>query len=108
MRSLLSPGAALILVSLCFCSTAARAAVDESDTAKAKRAACEQIEQACGQAGFVRGLAHESDGKDLDKACLQPILKGQNVAGVVVDADIVKKCQQSKQIKPQGMGRRRH
>jgi hypothetical protein len=107
MRSLLFSGAALILASLSLWSATSHA-VDQSDTAKANRAACEQIEQACGQAGFVRGLAHESDGKDLDKACVQPILKGQNVAGVVVDADIIKKCQQAKQIKPQSTGRRRH
>jgi hypothetical protein len=107
MRSPLFFGTALILISFSLWSTAARA-VDESDTAKANRAACEEIEQACGRAGFVRGLAREGDGKDLDKACLQPTLKGQYVAGVVVDPDIIKKCQQSKQIKPQTTGRHRH
>jgi hypothetical protein len=38
------------------------------------------IEKACAQAGFTRGLANKSDGKDLDSGCLQPILKGQNCA----------------------------
>jgi len=61
---------------------------------------CQQIEQACGKAGYVRGLTNDGDGKDLDKACMQPILKGQSVEGVQVDSDTAQKCKSQLQAKP--------
>lgn len=67
--------------------------------------ACDKIEQACGQAGFMRGLDETSDGKDLDKACMQPLLKGQTVPGVSVDYDVIKQCQADQKKQPSSSGR---
>ncbi len=50
---------------------------------------CQEIQGLCGKAGFTRDLP---GGKDLMSKCYQPILQGQSVAGVIVDPDIVKKC----------------
>lgn len=53
---------------------------------------CKQIERACTAAGFVRGEAQE--GKGLFMNCMNPILKGQSVAGVTVDPGVVAACKQ--------------
>jgi hypothetical protein len=69
---------------------------------------CEQIEQACGKAGYVRGLPDSSYGKDLDKSCMQPIIKGQTVEGVTVSDDIAKKCAAAQVKKSDKSSSRRH
>lgn len=67
--------------------------------------ACEQIQRQCGEAGFTRNLPQ---GKDLDTKCFQPIMKGQDVAGVKVDPDLVEKCKEEQTKKPRMKKRRRH
>ena len=63
---------------------------------------CRQIVQACRAAGFVRGQAKE--GKGLFKNCVEPILAGQSVQGVSVDASVVQACQQRRQRRKGGNG----
>jgi len=67
--------------------------------------ACEQIQRQCGEAGFTRNLPQ---GRDLDSKCFQPIMKGQDVVGVKVDPDLVKKCKDEQTKKPALKKRRRH
>jgi hypothetical protein len=52
---------------------------------------CKAIEASCKAAGFVKGKA--SEGKGLWKNCMQPIMDGQSVAGVSVDAATMQACQ---------------
>ena len=52
---------------------------------------CQQIEQACSAAGFVKGEAKE--GKGLFKNCMKPIMSGQQVQGVSIDPSLVPACQ---------------
>lgn len=65
---------------------------------------CEQIQRACGEAGFTRDLP---EGRDLMSKCFKPILLGQEIPGVKVDSDLVKKCNESQSAKPKGR-RQRH
>jgi hypothetical protein len=58
--------------------------------------ACEKLDHACANAGYVRGLPDPSAGKDLETKCVQPLLKGQTVADVNVDPDVIKDCADSK------------
>jgi hypothetical protein len=58
---------------------------------------CDQIQQACGEAGYTRNVP---DGKDLMTKCFQPILKGQTIEGVKTDSDTVKKCEAEQNQKP--------
>jgi hypothetical protein len=74
--------------------------------AHAEPSACEQVDQACGKAGYVRGLP-DKYGKDLEKGCSHPLLAGQTVPGVSVDPDIIKKCLDS-QTQPKNTSHRRH
>lgn len=46
---------------------------------------CAQVKSACRAAGF-------SDSKALWKSCIEPLFKGEKVAGVTLDEDIVKMC----------------
>ena len=64
---------------------------------------CEKIQSECGEAGYTRDLP---EGKDLMKKCFQPIMNGQDVAGVKVDSDLVKKCHDEQNQKP--ARKRRH
>jgi hypothetical protein len=65
---------------------------------------CEKIQQACGEAGYTRGVP---DGKDLMSKCFDPIMKGQNIEGVKVDPDSVKKCT-DEQKQPKSKGKHKH
>jgi hypothetical protein len=51
-----------------------------------------EIEQACTNAGFVKGEA--AQGKGLFKDCMQPIMHGQAVNGVTVDPAAVSACKE--------------
>ena len=64
---------------------------------------CEQIQRACGEAGFTRDLPA---GKDLMLQCFRPLMKGQDVAGVKADPDLVKKCKEQQTRKPRIKKRR--
>ncbi len=57
-----------------------------------KEGPCREIVEACKNAGFVKGKAKE--GKGLFKNCVEPILAGQSVQGVSVDAGLVQACQE--------------
>ena len=55
---------------------------------------CEKIKSACEAAGFTKG--DHKDGKGLHKDCMKPIMSGQTVAGVTVDAGDLQACQAKK------------
>lgn len=67
----------------------------------AAESACEQIQQACGEAGFTRD---NPSGRDLDTKCFKPIMNGEGakVSGVHVDPSLVKKCKTESQPKKSG------
>ncbi len=67
--------------------------------------ACEQIQHACGEAGFTRNLPA---GRDLETQCFQPLIQGQVVPGVQVASDLVKKCQAEQSTQPKTNRRKRH
>ena len=67
--------------------------------------ACEQIQRACGQAGYTRDLP---DGRDLVTRCYQPLLLGQEIRGVAVEPSLVKKCNEQQKNKPSQKKGRRH
>ena len=56
---------------------------------------CKKIEAACEAAGFARG-AHKNGSKGLFMDCIKPLMAGQPVAGVTVDASDVQACQARK------------
>ncbi|MBL7715206.1 MAG: hypothetical protein JNL01_07025 [Bdellovibrionales bacterium] len=58
---------------------------------------CKKLKTACEAAGFVKG-GHKT-GKGLHKDCMKPLLAGQTVAGVTVDAGDVSACQAKKEKK---------
>ncbi len=51
---------------------------------------CHRVEAACKAAGFARGEA--KIGKGLFKDCVDPVLRGQAVAGVTVDPSEAQAC----------------
>jgi hypothetical protein len=65
---------------------------------------CEQIQRACGEAGFTRDVPGS---KDLMSKCFQPTLRGESVPGVPVDPDTVKACQAKSSAKSSHSGRRK-
>jgi hypothetical protein len=64
----------------------------------ADETSCEEIQTACGRAGYARDVP---GGKDLMTKCYNPILQGQSVSGVKVDDETVKKCKEPKNTKSQ-------
>lgn len=80
-----------VLIVASFMLISARVWADESP--------CEQIQDACGEAGFTRDVP---GGRDLMTRCFNPILQGQQISGVKVDADQVKKCKDSQNKKSPG------
>ena len=76
------------------------------------KAPCKLVEKACYDAGYVRGLYHDGDGKDLDKSCLQPLMLGQSVPGLKLDSETLQKCVEAQALRdkprePGNSGRRR-
>lgn len=66
------------------------ALVDAATPASDDDNACGKIENACKAAGFAKG--EHSQGKGLGQDCMKPIISGQTVSGVTVDAAIVQDC----------------
>jgi hypothetical protein len=66
---------------------------NSTDSFEASSPQCEKIVNACLGAGYVRAGA---PGKNFWHDCLKPILLGQTVPGVTVDANDVKICRQFK------------
>ena len=60
--------------------------------AQAVQHPCKKIEVACQSAGYLK--RHHKDGKGFWKDCMQPILAGQTVTGVTVDAADIQSCQE--------------
>ena len=57
---------------------------------------CMRIKKACEGAGFVKG-GHKKDAKKgLYKDCMEPIMAGQTVAGVKIEAADIDKCKEKK------------
>ncbi|HEY8272260.1 MAG TPA: hypothetical protein VIG33_15320 [Pseudobdellovibrionaceae bacterium] len=56
---------------------------------------CQQIKSACEAAGFIKGGHKEKKG--LYKDCLEPIMAGQSVAGVMIGADLITACKDNRQ-----------
>ncbi|MBA3662290.1 MAG: hypothetical protein H0W64_11200 [Gammaproteobacteria bacterium] len=54
---------------------------------------CAMIAKACKQAGFGR---HSETNKKFWKDCMKPVILGQSVKDVKVDADIAKSCRTDK------------
>lgn len=68
------------------------------DDAKTKEEGpCKKMMDACKSADFAKG-DHKMK-KGLFKDCMQPLLAGQTVAGVTVDAQVVAACKAIKDIK---------
>jgi hypothetical protein len=65
---------------------------------------CDQIRQACGEAGFTQGVP---DGKDLTTKCFQPAMLGQKVDGVKVDSDTIKQCEDEQKAQPKKKKKRK-
>ncbi len=70
------------------------AVVDLATAASGDATACRKIEDACKAAGFVKG--EHTQGKRLGHDCVKPIINGQTVSGVTVDAVTVKDCRAEK------------
>lgn len=87
---------AVALIVVCFGGSIAWAA---------DQPACDEIQHSCGEAGFTRDVP---GGKDLMSKCFQPLMLGQDVAGVKVDPDLVKKCSEEQKQKPKQGSRRKH
>ncbi len=66
-------------------------------TAQAKKSEgpCKKLAAACKSAGFSKG-GHKAGGKGLALDCMKPLLEGQAVAGVSVDAADVDACKAKK------------
>lgn len=56
---------------------------------------CKKLREACKAAGFTKG-GHKT-GKGLHKDCMKPLLAGQTVAGVTLEAADVSACQAKKE-----------
>jgi len=54
---------------------------------------CEALANACLTAGFVKT---ESADKGIWRDCMRPIILGQSVAGITVDASLAKSCRVEK------------
>lgn len=68
------------------------------DEAKTKEEGpCKKVMDACKSADFAKG-DHKMK-KGLFKDCMQPVLAGQSVAGVTVEADVVAACKAIKSAK---------
>src|SRR5579871_3542339 len=63
------------------------------DTMTVDSKPCSAIVKACGQAGFIH---NESNGKKFWFDCMKPVLLGQAVKGVTIDAMTVKSCRADK------------
>lgn len=55
---------------------------------------CMKIMEACKNAGFGRAAAGEK--KSLSKDCMQPLLNGQSVAGISLNASDIAACKAKK------------
>lgn len=69
----------------------------EDDVKTKEEGPCKKIMDACKAADFAKG-DHKMK-KGLFKDCMQPILAGQSVAGVIVEADVVSACKAIKDAK---------
>jgi len=58
---------------------------------------CKRVEAACAAAGYVKGGAKV--GKGIDKNCMEPLLAGAQVPGVVVAPADVQSCAAKKNAK---------
>lgn len=65
------------------------------DAAEHHDGPCIKIMEACKNAGFG-AKASAADKKSLSKSCIQPLLAGQKVAGVTVDASDISACKAKK------------
>lgn len=54
---------------------------------------CIKLMEACKGAGYIKSLNQK---KSLSKDCLQPLLNGQKVEGVTVNADDIEACKAKK------------
>lgn len=70
-------------------------AEDEAQTKE--EGPCKKVMDACKAADFAKG-DHKMK-KGLFKDCMQPILAGQSVAGVTIEADVVAACKAIKDAK---------
>ena len=66
---------------------------DQDMMSSSEGASCGTIAQACLSAGFTRA---DSVNKRFWADCMKPIVLGQTVTGVTVDANTVKQCRTSK------------
>lgn len=81
----------LILIASTALLTSSIAFADSSDMGMDNKA-CMNVAKACKAAGFERG----SKEKKFWMGCMKPVLLGQSVKGVKVDADQVKACRNFK------------
>jgi hypothetical protein len=64
-----------------------------ADEAAAKEKPCTTIVKACLDAGYTQG---DTEGKQFWKDCMKPLVLGQAVSGITVDAKEVKTCRAAK------------
>jgi len=69
----------------------------EDDAKTKEEGPCKKVMDACKAADFAKG-DHKMK-KGLFKDCMQPILAGQSVPGVTVEADVVSACKAIKDAK---------
>ena len=84
----------LTLLALTLTISAAVAEVTTAPKAEDKDRPCKMIMKACYDAGFEKGEAKLGNGIFVD--CMKPIMKGESVKGVTVDAATVQACQEKR------------
>ena len=86
-----------LILSILFLALSSVAMANNTATGAAMKGdhPCMKIKQACEAAGFVKGEAKNKKGLYVN--CMKPIMSGQSVAGVSVDAATVQACQTHKE-----------
>lgn len=85
--------ASALMISVLFSSVA----FSEDDAKTKEEGPCKKVMDACKAADFAKG-DHKMK-KGLFKDCMQPILAGQSVPGVTIEADAVAACKAIKDAK---------
>lgn len=83
----------VLAASLVFASTA----FSEDDAKTKEEGPCKKVMDACKAADFAKG--DHTMKKSLFKDCMQPLLAGQTVAGVTIDAEALTACKAIKDAK---------
>ena len=86
--TILTPLALMLTISAAFAEVTAAPKAEDKDRP------CKMIMKACYDAGFEKGEAKLGNGLFVD--CMKPILNGESVKGVTVEAATVQACQEKR------------